>query len=192
MQRLVLIPFVALMLSPLAAQPAKHPMLTIHRQRVVQSCGAVLDAITTSDVFFMSSMVGLTAIGNVSSAEKGKAYLGFWVPIPVILSAEEPTPDVVAGARIWSWPNPFRDHVSIDVQLPDRAMAEASVFSSIGKHVATLELTARHRDGVTFTWDGVCDDGASGATGTYLVRVFVQEPLRERRLVYTSSITRMR
>ncbi|MBU3698671.1 MAG: hypothetical protein FGM33_01485 [Candidatus Kapabacteria bacterium] len=178
--------------ASLHAQGGKHPMLTVHRQRVVQSCGAVLDANSTGDDFLMSGTVGLTSIGTISSAPKAKAYLGFWVPIPVILDAGETPTEVVAGARIWSWPNPFRDHVSIDVRTPDGAMAEAAIYNGIGKHVASLEITSRHPEGVTFSWDGSTDEGFTSATGTYVVRVFVREPLHQRRIAYSSTITRVR
>ncbi|HBB26205.1 MAG TPA: hypothetical protein DCZ59_08065 [Bacteroidetes bacterium] len=181
-----------LMLSPLRAQPAKHPVLTVQRQRIVQSCGAIIDTTSSADGFLLSSVVGLTSIGTLTSVTRGKAYLGFWVPIPVILSADDQATDIVAGARIWSWPNPFRDHVSIDVQVPERSLVEANIYSSIGKHVAALTVASRRSDGVTFTWDGTTDDALEGASGIYLVRVFVQEPLHQRRIVYSSSLTRVR
>lgn len=180
------------MISPLHAQSAKHPVLTVQRQRILQSCGAVIDTTSSADGFLLSSIVGLTSIGTVMSSARGKAYLGFWVPIPVILSAADQSTDVVAGARIWSWPNPFRDHVSIDVQVPERSLVEASIYTSVGKHVAALAIASRRSDGVTFTWDGTGVDAIEGASGAYLVRVFVQEPLHQRRLVYSSSLTRVR
>lgn len=192
MQRLLSTLLGMLMLSPLVAQPSKYPMLTIHRQRIVQSCGAVLDTTSSSEGFLLSSIVGLTSIGTTTSAVRVKTYLGFWVPIPVILSADDSATNVVAGARIWSWPNPFRDQVSIDVQVPDRSVVEANIYTSIGKHVATLAVASRRSDGVTFTWDGTASDPTTGASGTYLVRVFVQEPLLQRRIVYSSSLTRVR
>ncbi|MEY3387077.1 MAG: hypothetical protein RIR53_1888 [Bacteroidota bacterium] len=192
MRYLIRIIIATAMVISLGAQTEKHPMLTVHRQRVVQSCGAALDANSANDDFLMSGIVGLTSIGTISSPPKARAYLGFWVPIPVILNADETPIEVVAGARIWSWPNPFREYITIDVRTPAGTAAEASIYNGVGKHVSALEVSSRHADGVTFTWDGSTDEGFTSASGTYVVRVFVREPLHQRRIAYSSTITRVR
>lgn len=172
------------------AQP--HPRLTIQRQRVVQSCGAVLDAAEAGGSFLLSGIVGLTAIGASRSPMQSQALFGFWVPIPIILGTPDEFTPVLAGQRTWTWPNPFRENVHIEVQLSGSTIAEADIFDNIGQHVANVPLEALHDDVATFTWNGLMNNGSPSATGSYTVRINVTEPLRQRRLMYSTTITRIR
>lgn len=180
----------AIALGTMHGQP--HPRLTIQRQRVVQSCGAVLDAADAGGSFLLSGIVGLTAIGATRSPIQSQALLGFWVPIPIILSTPNDFTPVVAGDRTWTWPNPFRENVHIEVQLLGSTTAEADIFDNIGQHVASVPMEALHDDVATFTWNGLIKSGSPSATGTYTVRINVTEPLRQRRLMYSTTITRIR
>lgn len=169
-----------------------HPRLTIQRQRVVQSCGAILDASHQPGSYLMSGIVGLTSIGNVRSALRSEALLGFWVPIPIILSADRESGDVVAGERTWTWPNPFRDNVQIEVQLSGSTAAEADIFDNLGQHVASLALSSLRDDVAAFSWNGASSLGSPCSSGTYTVRIHVTEPIRQRRIMYSTTITRIR
>lgn len=163
----------------------------MQRQRVIQSSGAVLDA-ASSGPYMLNSVAGLTVIGNTWSASTSEFLFGFFVPIPVIIKSEDTTSDVVAGSRIWTWPNPFRENVTIEVQLGNSPTAEAEIFSSIGQHVATAELTSLRTGVATFTWSGMRADGTLCTAGTYTLRILMVEPIRQRRLMYSSTITRIR
>jgi len=140
----------------------------------------------------MSTIVGLTTIGTVSSANRSQGLFGFWIPKPIILGADEGTEGVTAGSRTWSWPNPFRENVSIEVQLSGSTVADADVFNSVGEHVATLPVAMLRDDAATFTWDGLTSLGTPIASGSYTVRISVTEPLRQRRIMYSTTITRIR
>lgn len=180
----------AIAVGTMHAQP--HARLTIQRQRVVQSCGAVLDAADATGPYVLSGIVGLTAIGATRAPMQSQALLGFWVPMPIILSTPDDFTPVLAGDRTWTWPNPFRENVHIEVQLSGSTRAEADIFDNIGQHVASIPLEALHDDRATFTWNGLMNDGSPSATGSYAVRINVTEPLRQRRLMYSTTITRIR
>lgn len=174
------------------AQPQAHPRLTIQRQRVVQSCGAMLDAAHPPGSYLMSSIIGLTSIGTVQSASRSEALLGFWVPIPIILSADRESGDVTAGERTWTWPNPFRDNVQIEIQLSGSSAVEADIYDNIGQHVTTVPVSSLRDDFAVFSWNGASSLGHPCASGTYTVRIHVIEPLRQRRIMYSTTITRIR
>lgn len=192
MRRILVVIFGLYALTPLTAQTGKHPVLTIQRQRVIQSCGAVLDATAAQSPFAMSSVAGLTSLGTLRSSRQASMLLGLWLPRQIILAADDASNDVVSGARIWSWPNPFRDNVSIDVLCPTGTSAEADVFNAIGKHITSLTVAARRQDGITFSWNGLSKDGTSCATGNYTIRVLILDPLYQRRILYSTTLSRIR
>ncbi len=172
------------------AQP--HPRLTIQRQRVVQSCGAVLDATQSPGSYLMSATAGLTSIGITQSDSRSRAYFGFWVQRPIILSIDTEPGTVIAGERTWSWPNPFRDNVQIEVQLSGATASGADVFDNIGQFVASLPVSSLRDDAAVFVWNGICEGGLPCSSGTYTVRINVTEPIHQRRIVYSTTISRVR
>lgn len=168
-----------------------RPRVTIQRQRVVQSCGATLDATAVSGPHLLNSIVGLTSIGRTSSRDQAKKYLGFWVPIPVILGAEDGGDNVVTGARIAAWPNPFRELITIDLQCDHPTGATADVYSSIGKHLSAVPISGLRTDGITFTWNGTSSDGQACAAGSYTIRILVHDPLYRGRLLYSTTVSKV-
>ena len=169
-----------------------NPRLTIKRQRVVQSCGAVLDAEHLPGAYQLSSIVGLSTLGTVRASLQSKMLFGFWVPLPVILSSERKPPDVVAGDRIWTWPNPFREDVQIEVQLLGSKAVEADIFDIVGQHIVTLPVLSLRDDVAAFRWNGASSSGALCASGVYTIRIHLTEPVRQRKILCTSTITRNR
>lgn len=165
--------------------------MTIQRQRVVQSCGATLDASAVTGPHLLGSIVGLTSIGRTSTRDHAKKYLGFWVPIPVILGAEDTDNTIVPGARVAAWPNPFRDLISIDLQCDHPNGATADVYSSIGKHIGAIPVSALRTDGITFTWNGTSTDGQICAAGSYTIRILVHDPLYRRKLLYSTTVSKV-
>lgn len=189
-RRVVCPVLLCLTLGMLHGQP--HPRVTIQRQRVVQSCGAVFDASQAPGTFTMSGIVGLTTIGTTRTTLQSQALFGFFVPIPIILSADRNTEDVVTGHRTWAWPNPFRENVHILVQLTGARATDADVYDNIGQLVTTIPIVSLHDDAATFMWDGKNAGGSQSASGSYTVRINVNEPFGQRRIMYSTTITRIR
>lgn len=190
LRHIVYLVILASAFETLHAQP--HPRITIQRQRVVQSCGAVIESTQGPGSFTMSGIVGLTTIGTTWAALRSQALFGFFVPMPIILSADRNTGDVATGHRTWAWPNPFRENVQILVQLSGAKATNADVYDNIGQLVATIPIASLHDDAATFMWDGKSTDGSQSATGSYTVRVNVTEPYAQRRIMYSTTITRIR
>lgn len=169
---------------PTVAQTS-HAPLTMPRQRVIQSCGAALVAKEPSTPFSLSSIVGLNSIGVVRQ-NSHKVMLGFWVPIKVITST--PEEDVVAGARAWAWPNPFRDNVSIEVYVPMIQHAHADIFDLNGTLVHTIVGSEIRSDGIVFTWNGLDSRGSPVANGLYTVRVQLRQFVRDHSILFSTTV----
>ncbi|MFN5378690.1 MAG: FlgD immunoglobulin-like domain containing protein [Ignavibacteria bacterium] len=171
---------------PLAAQ-SNHAPLTMPRQRVVQSCGAALVTRNPTTPFSLSTIVGLNAIGTFRSVNH-RLMLGFWIPIEVVTSVG-PESDVVAGARVWTWPNPFRDNLHIEVTHPLIEFAHADIYNNRGSIVNSVTPTQMRADGALFTWDGLDAEDNPVANGIYTVRVVVQQFYSSSREHFSATIS---
>lgn len=173
-----------LALHPTAAQTS-HAPLTMPRQRVVQSCGAALVTKESSSPFSLSTIVGLNSIGTLRK-NSHKVMMGFWIPFKIITSS--PDDDVVAGARAWAWPNPFRDNVSIDVFIPMVQHAHADIFDVHGTLVHSIVGRELRSDGVLFSWNGLDAKGTPVANGLYTVRVLVRQFSNQNDVLFTTTV----
>lgn len=169
---------------PTASQTS-HAPLTMPRQRVIQSCGAALVTQERSTPFSLSTVVGLNSVGTIRQ-NKHALMLGFWMPIKVITST--PEEEVVAGARAWAWPNPFRDHVSIDVYVPMVQFAHADIFDVHGTFVHSITGKEIRSNGILFTWNGLDARGSPVANGLYTVRVQVRQFSRLSDLLFSTTV----
>ena len=181
-----LVAWIAAAQLPLVAQ-SNHAPLTMPRQRVVQSCGAALVTKNPTTPFSLSTIVGLNAIGTYRSANH-RLMLGFWVPIEIVTSVG-PESDVVAGARVWTWPNPFRDNLHIEVTHPLIEFAHADIYNNRGSLVKSVTPVHVRSEGALFSWDGLDAEGNPVANGIYTVRVAVQQFYSSRRQHFSATIS---
>ena len=182
----VLVAWIATLQLPLAAQ-TNHAPLTMPRQRVIQSCGAALVTTNTTTPFSLSTIVGLNAVGTFRSVNH-RMMLGFWIPIEIVTSIG-PESDVVAGARVWTWPNPFRDNLHIEVTHPLIEFAHADIYNNRGSLVKSAAPAHVLSDGALFTWDGLDTEGNPVANGIYTVRVVVQQFYSSKRQHFSATIS---
>jgi glucose/arabinose dehydrogenase len=93
-------------------------------------------------------------------------------------------PRVVAGLALSEGiPNPFRDRVAFDVQLPGAGQVSLQVYDLLGRRVRTL-LDGRLQAGeYHLVWDGRDSGGHTAATGVYFARLWTAGGVRVRRLV---------
>lgn len=164
-----------------------HPPLTIHRQRVVQSCGASLIATNRATQYSLSGIAGLSAISFLT-AERSKSVLGFWVPRDLITFTPE-EPDITAGSRSWAWPNPFVNELYINISMPEAIYARAHVYDMLGNHITDLHMDRQTSQGVQFTWDGVDKLGNAIASGSYLVRVLIRQHAASQESLLSTVVT---
>lgn len=167
------------------AQP-RHAPLTMPRQRIIQSCGAVIRAKNSATAFSLSTIVGLTSLGRVQ-AGSSRTLLGFWMPYKLITDVEEAS-DVVAGPRIWSWPNPFRDNVSIEVLVPYIESAHADIYNIHGSFVGSVRTSTINPDGALLIWNGLDSSGDPVANGLYTLRITIRQFTRQTSSVLSATI----
>ena len=150
-----------------------HVPLTMPRQRVVQSCGAALVTTNPTTPFSLSTIVGLTSAGTYRSLNH-RLMLGFWIPVEVVTSVGSGS-DVVTGARVWTWPNPFRDNLHIEVTHPFIEFAHADIYNNRGSLIRSVTPNQLRPDAALFLWNGLDAGGTPVANGLYTVRVSVQQ-----------------
>jgi len=75
---------------------------------------------------------------------------------------------LVPGFSVHNFPNPFSDHTTFVIGLPDDGKASLTVYTRAGERVCRVLENADMPAGVHFVrWDGVNDNGRSIAPGTY-------------------------
>lgn len=167
------------------AQP-RHAPLTMPRQRIIQSCGAVVRSKNSTTAFSLSTIVGLTSLGRVQ-ASSSRTLLGFWMPYKLITDVEEAS-DVVAGPRIWSWPNPFRDDVNIELLVPFIESVHADIYNNHGSHVGRIRTGTINPDGAILTWNGLDSSGDPVANGLYTLRITIRQFTRQTSSILSATI----
>jgi glucose/arabinose dehydrogenase len=93
-------------------------------------------------------------------------------------------PRVVAGLALSEGiPNPFRDRVAFDVQLPGAGQVSLQVYDLLGRRVRTLVDGVLQAGEYHVLWDGRDAGGHSAATGVYFARLWTAGGVRVRRVV---------
>lgn len=143
----------------------------------------------------MFGTVGLTVIGATKGANRDVGYLGFWIPLKIVASVPRNnigSNDVVAGQRVWVWPNPFTDIIQVSILHSDVAEASIKLFTLNGEAVGAMQMLQSRTDGLLFQWDGRSFNGNAVAAGTYAARVHLRERGNKDYIEYSTFITRMR
>lgn len=164
----------------------RHTPLTMPRQRIVQSYGAALVTKHATTPFSLSTVVGLTSIGRIQSGTS-RILLGFWMPFSVITDIDEGA-DVVTGARIWSWPNPFRDNVGIEVAIPYIETIHADIYNNHGSRIGVVVPARVDPDGAFLTWNGIDLNGNPVANGLYTVRLTIRQFVKRSTTILSATI----
>jgi len=77
-------------------------------------------------------------------------------------------PGIQMGA---AYPNPFRDQVSLDINVPENVTVSISVLDMYGHKVAGTTNSARIQGKYTFVWKGENDNGQRLAAGIYFFKI---------------------
>lgn len=177
----------------LCAQP--RVPLTVQRQRVIQTNGATIAATSPGSPFEMSGTAGLTVIGPTRTTARDQTYLGFWIPLKVVSTVPEDGgngDDILAGSRVWAWPNPFSDVIQINIDYQNIDEASIEVYSIRGDLINAMKLLQLRQDGVLFQWNGLAADGTSVASGAYVLRIRLRDRVTQRRYNLSATINRVR
>jgi len=75
---------------------------------------------------------------------------------------------LVPGLSVHNFPNPFSDHTTFVIGLPDDGRASLTVYTRAGERVCRVLKNSDMPAGIHFVrWDGVNDNGRGIAPGTY-------------------------
>ncbi len=115
----------------------------------------------TADSVFVQGL----ALGPVASVTRVEARAtGFGTRAPAASARPEAGP-------LASYPNPFRDRLTVHFDLAETGPAEIGVYDVLGRRVAVL-ATGEHPAGPhEVLWDGRDASGRATAAGLYLVRL---------------------
>jgi hypothetical protein len=80
------------------------------------------------------------------------------------------------------WPNPANPQVSVRYRAPAGSVVAGRLFDARGRLVRSLDLPPASGDWQTAVWDGLADDGAGAASGTYFLRLDTGVEIRVRTL----------
>ena len=69
-----------------------------------------------------------------------------------------------------NYPNPFNPSTHIQVNIPENGDVKVTIYDNLGQQVRRLADGWREAGFYLFTWDGLDDDGARVASGTYVYR----------------------
>ena len=186
----------ALVVSAAVAQNT----LTIPVPRVLQSNGAVLMTTSPSVSARMSNIVGQRAIGvattrTPSDTSDRKAFLGFFIPIDILLTVDEDDPGsttVADGGSLWIWPNPFKESVWMRMKRGEFDKASAEVYSLDGGLVAERPAPVTTDESFEFSWDGNDFSAVQAASGIYTVYIIASNSVTGQRTSFAASISRVR
>jgi flagellar hook assembly protein FlgD len=73
------------------------------------------------------------------------------------------------------YPNPFRDDTRFSLRIDHPATADVSVYSTAGRHIATIFEGHASSGGLPLRWDGRDAAGGRLPSGVYFLRAAVGE-----------------
>lgn len=167
-------------ISALQAQDAR-------KVREVVASGGATPSISPSNI--MAATIG-QPITQITTNGVMKVYQGFWAPIPVVTSVD----DDLSGKwlRISTYPNPFREHTTIDVGEQLGGDVDVFVFDMSGRMVRTMKEVVTASVPQRFTWDGADADGRPVAAGTYIIQVRGRSTVTGERVRSSGSVQLIR
>jgi hypothetical protein len=87
---------------------------------------------------------------------------------PASVANADPVVPVPTALR--AWPNPFRHHISIEIELARASDQEMSVYNLRGQKICGLAPGISNDGKGLASWDGRDNDGADCPAGIYLIR----------------------
>ena len=91
------------------------------------------------------------------------------------------TPSVFALLK--SYPNPFNSSVTIPYRIAETGRIRLEIFSQSGQKVATLVDQVQKPGSYQVSWNGTAGDGTPVSSGTYLVKLWMENESRTGKLV---------
>ncbi|HNZ07692.1 MAG TPA: T9SS type A sorting domain-containing protein, partial [Candidatus Cloacimonadota bacterium] len=87
---------------------------------------------------------------------------------PASVANADPVVPVINTLK--AWPNPFRQDISIEMELTRSSAQEISVYNLRGQKVRGLAMSISNDSKGLASWDGRDNDGADCPAGIYLIR----------------------
>jgi len=129
--------------------------------------------------------VSFKAIGNGDPKIRIEAVDGRGThnePLTIASSREATVPLPTATLLQSAMPNPFRETVSLAVDLAQRSNVNLSIYSVDGRKVRTLTSGVLEAGAYPFVWDGRDANGSEMKSGIYYARLIAGSARFTRRL----------
>lgn len=113
------------------------------------------------------------SISQIDAADRIWISSGYWSYLSVFdygqaVPVSDPSTPAISGLR--AWPNPFRENLSLELDLERATEVEITVYNLRGQKVQGLTNGQRPAGKSLFTWDGKDSRGRSCPAGIYLVQ----------------------
>jgi len=115
-------------------------------------------------------------------ADGVRAFLQQIIPA-LVDEVPNPEPAPVAGLSLGVYPNPFRDKLSIDLNIPRAGYVRARLYNVKGQRVRTLVNADKAPGNLHFDLAASDEQGAPLASGIYFLRVEYEGKSHSRRMV---------
>lgn len=103
--------------------------------------------------------------------------------LPTHVSVEEESLTPVSSVNLRGFPNPFREHITIELKGPVAGKASVKVYNLRGQLVKNLFTGGKSANDLILNWDGRDEHGKAVASGIYLIRSEADTECATRRIM---------
>lgn len=139
--------------------------------RSVMGAGGGVQVPSGDGKYFMSSMVGQTAI-EVRSLDGMELSQGFWVKGGKATGINDNT-NVISNSNLSNYPNPFSNSTTVQFDLNASSYVTVKIYDMLGNNVKTLFDGMKDAGQAQFGWDARNDAGVELTSGSYIYEVTV-------------------
>jgi hypothetical protein len=118
----------------------------------------------------LRATAGQSAVGSTTALPR-VGLLGFWFDGAAMATPVERVPLRPTAITVSAYPNPFRDHAMLTIELPEERIVTVDIFDAAGRSVARIHDGAANGGAFSLRWDGRDASGRMLPSGTYLALV---------------------
>jgi len=132
------------------------------------NCGIANDAATHNTFGCSFELSGLN--NGTGNSTKEALLDSIMVFFGVTSSAVEELPTVnIQHPILRAYPNPFRESIEINMQIPANSISTLEIFDISGRLVKNTMFSSNSSQNITFTWDGRDNRGERVRSGVYII-----------------------
>lgn len=99
------------------------------------------------------------------------------------VSNDDPAAPPVQNIRFSGYPNPMREELKLDLEIPANSSHRIEIYNIRGQKVTSFRDATDKTGTLSYVWNGRDTSGRACAPGIYLVKLFVNDrPIRSKRI----------